>query len=745
MRKPSYLSLLLALAAVLAACSVTRHVPDGEVVVNRVNIMVDGRKTDDARLLQSVKERPYHRTFGFLPLAAWMWHDDDSTAWHRLRQRLGTKPTVMTPEGTERACRQMLRSLHQSGYTDATVQPLFDYHGRKVDVLYSIDRGLPRTVRNIRWEVEDDSLQSLIGQQASLLTEGQILDRQKLEQERTRLLNLMRDHGYWGFNKEDVRFIADTLPGERDVDLSVIVRGRHPLYSIGQLRYLLPDGQPQDFMRQAVLDENCFLEPGERYDEQNLRRTYSSMSRLHYLKYTQIRLEQYTDSALAIQLGLPADANLLRATVSLMPQTPNSLQFELDGTNTSGDKGFAAALTYTQRNLFHGSETYTASLRGGYESLSGNLSGLVNDNYSEYAFDNRIELPKFVFPFLSREQRRHFTATSSFRLGYHYQTRPEYTRIITQGAFSYKWVTHYATQQIRHSWDVVDLSYVSLPKRSDAFLQIIQNAGPISYSSYSNHLIMAMAYNAYFGNAGVSGMTHSRPNTSQDIWSLRLSPEIAGNVLQGFATANHVRRRNDRYEVFDLPFEQYARFDADWSYSRFLTDRSRLALHLAGGVAVPYGNSKVMPFEKRYYAGGANSVRGWSVRSLGPGRYHTANGESLDYFNKCGDVRLDASVEWRSKIFWKLEGAAFIDAGNVWTLRDYESQPNGAISGDFYKEIAASWGLGLRMVTDFVILRLDLGIKAYDPTVAIGRDCWVIDQPNRSHNRTLHFAVGYPF
>lgn len=707
--------------------------------------MVDGRSTDDARLKQSVRERPYHRTFGFLPLAAWMWHDDDSTAWHRLRQRLGTQPTILTDEGTAKACRQMLRSLHQSGYTDATVTPVVTTRGRKADVVYNINRGLPRVLRNIRWEVEDDSVAVLIAANpSSLLTDGQTLDRQQLERERTRLLNLMRDNGYWGFNKEDVRFVADTLAGQREVDLTVIVRGQHQLYAIGRLSYELPDGQPQNFMRKAVLDENCFLVPGERYDEQNLRKTYSSMSRLHYLKYTQIRLEPYKDSLLIQELDLPADINLLRATVSMMPQTPNSLQFELDGTNTSGDFGFAAALTYTQRNLFHGSETYTASLRGGYESLSGNVAGLVNHNYSEYAFDNRIDLPKFVFPFLSRKQRRLFNATSSFRLGYHYQSRPEYTRIITQGGFSYKWTTHFATQQIRHNLDLVDLSYVSLPKRSDAFLQIIQNAGPISYSSYSNHLIMAMAYNAYFGNAGVSGMTHARPTTSQDIWSLRLSPEIAGNVLQGVAHIGDLRKSDDRYQIFDLPFEQYARFDADWSYSRFLTDRSRLAFHLAGGVAVPYGNSKVMPFEKRYYSGGANSVRGWSVRSLGPGRYHPADQTALDYFNQCGDIRLDASIELRSKLFWKFEGAAFIDAGNVWTMRDYESQPNGAISEEFYKEIAASWGLGIRFVTDFVILRFDLGIKAYDPTVALGRDAWV-DDPLSHHNRTLHFAVGYPF
>jgi len=137
-------------------------------------------------------------------------------------------------------------------------------------------------------------------------------------------------------------------------------------------------------------------------------------------------------------------------------------------------------------------------------------------------------------------------------------------------------------------------------------------------------------------------------------------------------------------------------------------------------------------------------VRGWGVRTLGPGRYQCGN-DTVDYFNQCGDVRLDASVELRSRLFWKFEGAGFIDAGNVWTIKEYESQPGGAISENFYREIALSWGLGLRLVTDFVVLRLDWGFKAYDPSRGTGSNAWVYKDPLNGHNNTFHFAVGYPF
>ena len=254
---------------------------------------------------------------------------------------------------------------------------------------------------------------------------------------------------------------------------------------------------------------------------------------------------------------------------------------------------------------------------------------------------------------------------------------------------------------------------------------------------------MSMGYNLYLTN---KLLADQNSNSTRDFWSLRMSAEIAGNTLWALSKIAHMKKdKNGNYNIVGLPFEQYARMDIDWTYSQYLTDRSRLVYHLAGGIAVPYGNSKTVPFEKRYYSGGANSVRGWSVRTLGPGSYYNSNSSSnLDYFNQCGDVRFDAAVELRSKLFWKLEFATFLDAGNVWTLKDYQSQPGGKISDDFYEQIALSTGLGLRMITGFVVLRLDMGIKTYNPYLD-GRDACTICRPFKSENRVVHFAVGYPF
>ena len=202
---------------------------------------------------------------------------------------------------------------------------------------------------------------------------------------------------------------------------------------------------------------------------------------------------------------------------------PKSVQFELDGTNTSGDLGFAGALSYQHRNLFRGSETYSLSLKGGYESLSGNVAGLVNDNYSEYSISNNLDIPNKK-------------STTSVNLSFSYQTRPEYTRFISNIGYSYKWQSG---QRYRHTFDVLNLSYVYLPKRSESFIDIIEQAGPISYSSYSSHLIMSMGYNLYLTN---KLLADQNSNSTRDFWSLRMSAEIAGNTLWALSKIAHMKK-----------------------------------------------------------------------------------------------------------------------------------------------------------------------------------------------------------
>ena len=183
--------------------------------------------------------------------------------------------------------------------------------------------------------------------------------------------------------------------------------------------------------------------------------------------------------------------------------------------------------------------------------------------------------------------------------------------------------------------------------------------------------------------------------------------------------------------------------EGDFSYLHVFNSRHALACNMSLGLGVPYGNSSILPFEKRFYGGGANGVRGWEVRTLGPGRYPGSNSVS-DFIHQCGDIRMKLSMEYRVKLFWVLEGAIFVDAGNIWTIRDYTSQPYGAFAfNSFYKEFATSYGIGLRMDFNYFLIRLDLGMKAHDP--AVNREPWPLIHPRWGRDHAFHFSIGYPF
>jgi outer membrane protein assembly factor BamA len=235
--------------------------------------------------------------------------------------------------------------------------------------------------------------------------------------------------------------------------------------------------------------------------------------------------------------------------------------------------------------------------------------------------------------------------------------------------------------------------------------------------------------------------------TNRQVQSLRVGVESGGNLtylgFRLFANENN-KNENGAYQIFNTPFSQYAKVDFDYARSTKVDSHNSLAWRVGLGVAYPYLNSQILPFEKRYYAGGANSVRGWSVRTLGPGIFAGNNNES-DLMAQSGDIRLDLSLEYRTKLFWIMELGSYIDAGNVWTIRNYDSQPGGLFEfNKFYEQIAVSYGLGLRFDFSFFLIRLDIGMKAYNPALK-GSDRWSLIQPDFKRDFALHFAIGYPF
>lgn len=773
----------------LWACSATKHIPEGEYLLDDVSISIeDGAEVDRAELYNFLRQTPNHKVLGFakLSLATYSLSGRDSTRWYnRWLRRAGQAPVIYDSELAEASRNQLLQALVNNGYMDAVVEldSFPDAAGKRMDLEFHIKAGEPHRIRSIGYNVADTAIRSIVvaGRNRSVLEQGMLFDRNILDEERARITRDLRNAGYYRFNREYINFTADTVAGSKEIGLTVNIHnpvanklsvskgnleelalamadslllenGLHHRYEINRVIFDVESGNSGEkadtvmyngtmflygkdhYLRPGLLDEMCHINSGSPYSSTAVDRTYEALGRLAIVKFINIEM---------VPAGHTGDTGLLDAVIHLSRNKKQSISVELEGTNSEGDLGFGAGLTYQHRNLTKNSELLTAKFRASYESLSGNFEGLINKRYTEYAGEVGITFPKFECPFLSKGFKQRRLASTEFALSFNYQERPEYTRIIAGAAWRWKWQQQRQDFSRRYTFDLVDINYVRLPKSTLSFIDQIAPSNPLLRYSYEDHFIMRMGYTYSHTNRRLPGATVGKPMLQPSVSSFRVSTEIAGNLLYAISSAIGQKKSDGVYKVLGIQYAQYVKGDMDYTYTRIFTGRSSLSGHVGFGLAYPYGNSSMVPFEKRFYAGGANGVRGWGVRTLGPGSYDSKNSVT-DFINQCGDIRLDLSLEYRARLFWVLEGALFIDAGNIWTIKDYPTQPGGMFKFDkFYKEIAASYGIGLRLDFTYFLLRLDLGMKAHNP--AMNQERWPIIHPKWSRDANFHFAVGYPF
>ena len=341
---------------------------------------------------------------------------------------------------------------------------------------------------------------------------------------------------------------------------------------------------------------------------------------------------------------------------------------------------------------------------------------------------------------MSSAFKRRINATSEVSAKYNWQIRPEFERTSASSAWSYRWQ---GKPGAAHRFDLLDISYIYMPKVSATFSDYLQRMAainPLVVYAYKDVFIVRMGYTYTYNSRG-----KSTGNSLRNSYSFRFNIEESGNLLYGISKVfNKHPKDGDAFKLANIDFAQYVKMDVDFAKNFVIDDRNSFVFHTGLGIAVPYGNSKNLPFEKQYFSGGANSVRGWKVRSLGPGSFGGL-GNSADYIMNTGNIKLDLNLEYRTFLFWKLNGAAFIDAGNIWNLPGKGLSSEGNFNFvNFYKELAVSYGLGIRFDLDFLILRFDAGMKAVNPMYK-GRDKFPITSPNFKRDFAFHFAVGYPF
>jgi hypothetical protein len=309
---------------------------------------------------------------------------------------------------------------------------------------------------------------------------------------------------------------------------------------------------------------------------------------------------------------------------------------------------------------------------------------------------------------------------------------PVYTRTVANATFGYNWKSdNYTT----HSVYPLQFNVVKLPFIDSDFELRIDTSSYLAYS-YKDIFIVGGKYTYVFNNQNIK--------KSRDYWFVKINGELAGNLLALGYSFGSAEKRDGSYNVFGQPFAQFVMGDIDLRYNRKLNEASTVVYRLFLGMGLPYGNSKAIPFEKQFFGGGANGIRAWQVRSLGPGSY-TSDGEV--FFNQTADIKIELNSEYRFKLFWIIEGALFIDAGNIWTFYTDEDRPGSKFEiNKFYKDLAVGSGLGLRFDLNFVTIRTDLGVKMRDPGITEQRG-WIPGSRPLSwrDDFTLSFSIGYPF
>ncbi len=763
-----YLSIFVCLL-ILASCSATKYVPDNSYLLDEVIINVDNKNIKPSDLRPYLRQTPNSKWFNLFKTQLYVYgfSGRDSSKWmNRFLKKVGDAPVIYNESETQRSAQEIEKAVRNMGFMSAEVtQSTHSKKKKKIKINYNITAGKPYIIESFGQDIQDSIIENYLLKDSanSLIKEGMLFDINILDNERQRISNYLQQNGYYKFNKEYISYSADTIQGSDKVDLIMHIKPYktlssssdiHPQYKINKINFITEYDVLQSsslnnidindsiqykgipfyfkdklYIKPKLLVDNLTIHPGNLYNERQVQKMYNFLGRLNALKYSNIRFFETTVN----------DSTMLNCYIMLTKSKHKSVSFELEGTNSAGDLGAAASVSFQHRNLFHGSETFMIKLRGAYEAITGLQGVYSNNNYIEYGAETSINFPKFLFPFLSSNFKRKIRATTEFGLQYNYQVRPEFARTVASASWSYKWVQK---QKHQHRFDLLDIGYLYLPWISDKFREdyIDKGQNHIFEYNYKNRLIARMGYSYHYNSLG-SSLTNNTIATNS--YSIRFNIESAGNILYAISKAAKIHKNSDgEYAILGIPFAQYVKGELDFAQNISIDERNSIAYHAGIGIAVPYGNAKTIPFEKQYFAGGANSVRGWAVRELGPGSF-PGDGNLL---NQSGDIRLGANIEYRSKLFWILQGALFIDAGNIWTIREYANQPGGVFKfNKFYKQIAIAYGIGLRFDLNFFVLRFDGGMKALNPAFESGKERWPLIHPNFKRDFAFHFAVGYPF
>jgi outer membrane protein assembly factor BamA len=726
-------------------------------------------KRNQRREARGKAPKDYRRTFG---------------EW--LRNSVGEPPVLIDPGETERSTQQLALFMQKEGWFRATVsdtiiteyRPLFGllpsrpFSQPKADVQYTVVPGPMYRYRNIRFTVDDPGIEAHVRESwgNSLLRSGDRFDAEQLDRERNRIAERLKELGYLYFNRELISYDADTTVGEHQVDIVLRMERPHAtrdrglrgspegtvfhinnvtIATLPTLRRtqgpapdtlmhngyeLLYRGRPP-FKPHALLGA-IFFKPNERFRQSHADRTYRRLTSLRVFDRVEI---SYDTTGIGRQ-------GLANVRLDMLPGREQSMTLEGFGTNRGGFLGTSVSVGYRHRNLFRGmgslhtqvivgleaQQSITGQGAATTEATTGNLatSGLFNT--VDIGPEITLSFPHFLLPIRRDRFSRSASPRTAFNVLYNYQERPDFSRTLAKTSFGYEW-----NDTRTKTWGIfpLEINVIRIPVISNDFRTYLQQANdPVLTDSYTDHLIVGMR--------GVFTLnTQERPR-DRNVFFARIIPEWAGHPmfvpLRALGKESQDTTGAEFFTVGGIRYAEFVKLDTDLRWRRIIHDRSSMAFRVAAGAGLPYGNLPVLPFESSFFVGGANGLRAWRARSLGPGSYNAP----LVAFDRIGEIRLEGNAEYRFKLVGFLEGALFTDIGNIWNWDEDERKPGSGFSSAFLSELAVGTGVGARLNFDFFIVRFDLGMQTKDPSLPPG-ERWLF-QPKDEYEALMLSTLGTP-
>lgn len=678
--------------------------------------------------------------------------------------KLGEPPALYRENEVQQSVKNLDKFLFNKGYFHGEVRDsVVLKKNRRAKVYYIVNRNQPYMLNEVKLSVKNTKIQALTQnyQKYTILKKGDKFDLDKLEEERTRITKYLRRKSYYFFNKEYIEFKADTGAGDHLVNVTMIftdpdfnIKVGDSLVNIREHReaifrniYIDADYNPANTkpftdtleyggfhfpirdkmtMKPQIIAKQILLEPTNFFNTDDNDITYRNLSNLRSFRNISIEF---------IYVGTLHGQDLLDCKIVLTPAQKQSIGIDFQGTTTGTYPGIETNLSYRNRNAFMGSENFEFRVFARAESqrITDDVQFSLQSLFNTLEVGNEISLriPKFLLPFRTMKYSKRNSPFTNIRVNNAYQTRPDYDRFISTFSFGYEWQE---TKQKFHRYVPVEFSVIRVQK-SNAFQTLIDKSNDqFLRNSFSDHILFHNVYSYTYSNFV--------ENKKGRFFSFRGNAQIGGNFLYLMALAGKFPKYDNRYTILNTPFAQFIRIEPDFRTYIVLNKTHTFAFRGQLGVGIPYLNSRSMPFEKSFTAGGATDMRGWRARRLGPGSYNQGTGLIIDQF---ADLKLLLQAEYRLTVIRQIELGFFVDAGNIWALNKDTNRPGADFDiKRFPREIALGAGVGIRLNLGFFIFRVDPGIPIYDPTILPVENKWVVPYL-KFRSIVWNFAINYPF